>query len=49
MALDAPALGSRPFVGLQVAGAIVIPKQAPPQIYYLATLLIGIVAMLSLA
>jgi len=34
------------LVALQVGGAIVAPKAVPPQIYYLATLLIGIAVVL---
>ncbi|HSM18340.1 MAG TPA: hypothetical protein VK845_15240 [Gemmatimonadales bacterium] len=35
------------LVALQVGGAIFFPKQVPPQIYYAATLLIGIVAFVA--
>jgi len=41
------AYGTWVLVGLQVGGAIVAPKLVPPQIYYLATLLIGAVAVVT--
>lgn len=36
------------LIALQVAGAIFFPKQVPPQIYYLATLMIGVTALAGL-
>lgn len=35
------------LAGLMIVGAVAIPKLVPPQIYYLATLVIGAVALLS--